>query len=384
VRKLTKKISFFVVLSLIMLGFLAEKATLVFKSLSLSKQKSISRTISNSEATRCAQIDLSPQFGAIRDQEQLGWCYAFVAADLLGVEMGLSPKEQISAFDIGIHYYDFNAEEASLQKDLLSISEDYKKAFQGAIDRIEAFNVRFKGVPLEQRRAGYLTEAIAAYTLRGGVCLESNFPSQKEGVKNYIVSRVKEIETEALKREKAGGPIQKSDACLRIESDADKFVSFFTSEKTKKAKRAACEVGLDAVHRAADSECGKLIEFEKTLVPSTFSKKERPVVEVVNERLDLEQSQPVGIIYNPCKFYKPKAFGDKDKRKDECIHASIVAGRRPSGKKDDSCEYLVRNSWGKKCTMWSADIQKKCVDGQFWVNEKDLESAVTHVVHFER
>ena len=47
-------------------------------------------------------------------------------------------------------------------------------------------------------------------------------------------------------------------------------------------------------------------------------------------------------------------------------HASSIVGRR-FNPKTNSCEYLLRNSWGKGCSGYHNDYE--CINGHIWIAE---------------
>lgn len=55
----------------------------------------------SSEKDSCEPVNLSSGFGETRDQGDSGWCGSFVAADLLGFELGA----RLSAASVGVNYY---------------------------------------------------------------------------------------------------------------------------------------------------------------------------------------------------------------------------------------------------------------------------------------
>src|SRR4051812_42242013 len=50
--------------------------------------------------TECAAFDVSEKMGPIRKQGSAEWCWAMVAADLIGYSQNLTPKNQVSAIDV--------------------------------------------------------------------------------------------------------------------------------------------------------------------------------------------------------------------------------------------------------------------------------------------
>ena len=74
--------------------------------------------------------------------------------------------------------------------------------------------------------------------------------------------------------------------------------------------------------------------------------------------------------------YKFTGFG-----RDICgSHAALIIGRRKTffGR----CQYLIRNSWGTRCDLYSFDWD--CEKGNIWVDEETLAPAVFGTTWLER
>jgi aminopeptidase C len=63
-------------------------------------------------------------------------------------------------------------------------------------------------------------------------------------------------------------------------------------------------------------------------------------------------------------------------------HASSIIGRR-FNEKTNSCEYLLRNSWGKSCAGYHEDYE--CEDGHIWMAESFFQYSpnIRRAVYFE-
>lgn len=56
------------------------------------------------------------------------------------------------------------------------------------------------------------------------------------------------------------------------------------------------------------------------------------------------------------------------------FHALSAVGRR-FNPKTQSCEYLLRNSWGKGCSIYNSDYE--CKDGNIWISEQIFKQKET-------
>lgn len=83
------------------------------------------------------------------------------------------------------------------------------------------------------------------------------------------------------------------------------------------------------------------------------------MLEKWDKLLEKENPQPIGINYNSGVLKNKKGGG----------HASLVVGRRW---KNNRCEYLVHNSWGKSCSKYPWE----CEDGRIWIPGETLAAKV--------
>ena len=100
----------------------------------------------------------------------------------------------------------------------------------------------------------------------------------------------------------------------------------------------------------------------------------------IHQELDLglKYALPVGIGYCSKVLHDGRAFksapqfsGDQDCGR----HASVAIGRRRNPK-NNACEILIRNSWGKSCGSYSKDWECDQDKGSVWVDEKTLGRAL--------
>lgn len=115
-------------------------------------------------------------------------------------------------------------------------------------------------------------------------------------------------------------------------------------------------------------------------------------------------SLPVGISYCSKFLYKGDSYKGLTKAKDgkvtsskDCgAHSSLIIGSRWNTSKN-TCELLIRNTWGKQCNSYKAnypskaELKKKgrtvsqfdfnCEDGNIWIDYKTIENNTYMVQH---
>ncbi|MBL7542656.1 MAG: hypothetical protein JNL11_02520 [Bdellovibrionaceae bacterium] len=124
-----------------------------------SRYRNQGLTSARREESRCQPAtDLRNQaLGEVRDQDSIGWCYAFAGADLLTYKLG----RKVSAVDLAMNYNSG------------FINSIYKKFGYGEQD--------FKGAHF------YLWDGVISRTKsKGGACLERNLRSEDNGYTNLM------------------------------------------------------------------------------------------------------------------------------------------------------------------------------------------------------
>ncbi len=64
-------------------------------------------------------------------------------------------------------------------------------------------------------------------------------------------------------------------------------------------------------------------------------------------------------------------------------HSLTVVGQKWNSDKN-SCEYIVRNSWGDDCYMYKPEIKKTCNKGYIVIDEKTLQNKLISVIWLEK
>ena len=78
--------------------------------------------------------------------------------------------------------------------------------------------------------------------------------------------------------------------------------------------------------------------------------------------------------------YDANILSDIDNEDDPGWHFSTVVGRRFNSS-TNSCEYLVRNSWGRGCEGY--DERLECEEGNIWVPKKVLAKRMRRIDYFK-
>ncbi len=103
----------------------------------------------------CSPKDLREKMPPIRDQDSVGWCYAFTAADLVSFKIG----DEISPIDIA------NSTEQNRDSFTQKIAAHF----------VQPSSIKFRGGTNPERPGGNMQEAIDAAQEKG-FCRESDLP----------------------------------------------------------------------------------------------------------------------------------------------------------------------------------------------------------------
>lgn len=263
-------------------------------------------------------IDLTGKLklGPPRDQDSIGWCYAFVAADLLTAHYG----KQISAFDIALGYN----------------SAEYKNSLNAQA------NCDF---PSNSSRSassgGYISTAILEGEKKG-YCLEKDMPSFVNGASQNLGSIY--LLTCELSRMK-----MVDEACQVHNTAKDYYPNISTQDWRKIFTETAGdpERTLTALR---DRTCQNRVK-DKPKMSSIFY----PNINY-NFEQQVQKSLNEGRIVGVSVKLDSILMGAKD-----AYHAMTVVGQEYN-EETKSCDFVVRNSWGKSCG--SFDLTKvKCTGG---------------------
>ncbi len=274
-----------------------------------------------------------------RDQDTIGWCYAYSASDLLSFHLG----QRISA--------------VSLYDSHLSIEASIKSQ-------------------TDIGGAGFL--AVEKYLKKNkGFCLEKDLPSSDfkfcadMNYRSFLVMFFDEIKKQRV------NDLMKNNRCFSESVDAA-----FPQLGPERLKQYLDQDGTQfLIERIFDFHCKEhhFQNFKPKFEHSNdlkFSKIE--LLKKIHQELDSKRIIEIGYQYsilNGEKNSLPKA------------HSSVVMGRRKN-KGTGKCEFLIRNSWGKTCIQnedQDLNCHKNCdsfgcrPSGHFWVSEDRLSSALSNV-----
>ncbi|RYZ92852.1 MAG: hypothetical protein EOP06_02955 [Proteobacteria bacterium] len=293
--------------------------------------------ISRPAPASCSAIDYRKRFPPIRDQDSVGWCYAFTAADLITFKTGVN----ISPIDI-------------------AVSTESSK---------ESYFQRLKGLFLSGDHAGArLTEdgdwaeKAINHAATKGFCREKDLPSDDYRYSQYV-GNIKEILTEVGKLRKKAIPRTSRGAPFCFDKYKQYFPNITASEMADVLDSFSWRPLLDQM---VDLTCKSRIKINGLEAKGMIVTSDSSASKLKNLNHILESGRPSGIGYNP------SVIVDRDAKIEiPGGHDSSIVGRSWNG---SECEYIVRNSWGPRCA--SADWHYRCERGYVFIPASKLIPAI--------
>ena len=285
------------------------------------------------EAKKCQpSYDLRNNvLGAVRDQDSIGWCYAFAAADLITYKTG----KKISAADVAMNYND------------KWINNLFKKLGRGEQD--------FEG--------GWAESAIKATRRNGGACLEANLKSDDNGYSS-LLSTLTEIEkSKLLTSQPTGRNCTSAAKSMFPNLEMDELLDIM-----EKASRS------ELIKLLSDKACAPRINMSGLKTNSVSANTQIEKLQLFDEiDKQLSRKNISAIAYNSYSLYNVDTNRTGP-------HESVVVGRRYN-KTNGECEYLVRNSWGRGCSRY--DKKLSCENGNIWVPKSVLVKGIFNVTYIQ-
>lgn len=310
---------------------------------------SLNSALAASEA-ECTSVDLRAQVGPIRNQGNIGWCFANAGADLMGYEFSKElGGKQVSAIHVAMS---FN-------------TTLYRNAFD---------------------EGGSAFGALHTYLLtEDRVCLQT--------VEDELMNRGLQIpiksKLEAISQLKKSYDLQTQnpkawDQFYQQWSNLKKHNSLiFSMGDTKLMNLLETSSEHQLPMRIADTLCAKQsvpvkvksrIEMLSPWMPLT---NQNDLVDKIDQQLT--RKNILGLAYYASFMTTPDGAIYSDSK-----HMSVLVGRKWN-QESRQCEYLIRNSWGESCNSYTNPILKgKCEKGNVWMPEDALKKIMFGITYFAK
>ena len=278
---------------------------------------------------------LKKHFSTPRNQDSVGWCYAFTAADLATAELGAP----VSAMHTSAMYnrFIYNSDEERISKEM-------ERAFTGS---------RYK----EIYEGGWAQEAIDVISKQGWVCTEKGLPfdTQKPQLIDELIKGLEALKIKASNDNLNAELVCKEVADLvdpyqimssEVEDIAKSLISQNLNLTMERFSRIACKEAIKAIPKL------KITTIDKPELDSLLGR--RKFFEQLNNNLN--KGKPIAVDYSLSKIIGQPG-----------VHAGLITARRW---KNGVCEYKMRNTWGESCASYEKSIECIKSEGSFWVSHE--------------
>ncbi len=312
---------------------------------------------------KCPSVDLSEGLGPLRDQRNIGWCYANVAADLIAFKFKNELKgERVSASYIAILnneiFQKYPNDEAGDVLPALFISE-YFGVCTGSLEE-EFFNTGPHKTLREK--------------INNLVYLKDAYDKRKKN-QEYLDAYIQRINQYA----------QSNSLINKITFEELEEILENSSRRTFPRKLAdrICESNMIKLKMDFfDTSYNYFIInglFHFKPSKGLFKSGKDDLIRKTNYYIS--NHKPVSVGYNT------SIFDEKGYQSYQTSggHVSLIVGQQWN-EESNQCEFLLRNSWGKNCSGYqNPELKGKCDPntGYLWLPSEILKRGITDVLSFK-
>lgn len=279
-------------------------------------------------------------FTTPRNQDSTGWCYAFVASDLISAEIGTP----VSTTHLSLMFNKQTESSYFARRSELKRRETARKSFETVYE------------------GGDQADALKLAIKNKYICPERLLP--------YDVEKPKET-YEFIKRIEEIKRTRESNDQNLVCNELNSFVPGLSNltEISEQILTQNLNLSLEAM---AQQRCqGQMVEVPKFNIVMKNRPSSSGALKAYMNQINtvLNNGRPISISYNTRPFFEKSQGGD---------HASSVVGRRW---KNGRCEYKVRNSFGRGCASYKAEFECNENEGAFWIPDSSFESHIDDITY---
>jgi hypothetical protein len=301
------------------------------------------------KSENCSPVDISNRLGMVRNQTDIGWCYAFSAADLVTFKLGNSNAHmdrRISAADIAF--------------------------LHNRVIRREDFTIN--GTKSSEQEAGWMGNALRSALQNGGFCWEKDAPSE-----DLAFGDIKEsiAQIEGFKEQSFRQGFSPEGLCFAYRQTLELFPGLKLVDFQRILNRMG-DRNFEFFAKLGDANCRADrsphdIKKEDIVEQFLAGSSGEAIRKTIDEQLDKKNISSIGFQF--------KMITKKTNETGQ--HAVTIVGRR-FNKEKNTCEYLLRNSWGIGCSeSIKPELCAKDHEGHLWVSRDSLESNITNVTYIK-
>ncbi|MFN3453548.1 MAG: hypothetical protein ACK41T_01210, partial [Pseudobdellovibrio sp.] len=283
-------------------------------------------------------VDLSSKFGPVRNQDTIGWCYAYAAADMASFKAGF----RVSAMDIAVN--STSKEFPHYKRNGLSETDDQ---ITGGYSHIALENMRDKGF-----------------------CKESDSPSEYFGTdknfKDALIAIEKKTDNQSLGHYVFNQvlPTAQNSKCVKPDFKDLRDVALTISQSRPQ----------NVIYNINETRCkNKRIKIKLPKLIKNYGKR-KEIIDFLDKKLNSQNPLPSMISFD-------SAFLEEGDTIRPSAHAALIVGRRLNPL-TQACEYLIRNSYGKSC-FYHPKYNYNCKDGNIWLPRETVQQYIFGATSYE-
>jgi len=302
----------------------------------------------------CTPVDLrsNPVLKETRNQDTVGWCYAFTAADLISYKLGT----EVSSVDAANGF-----------SSLWTTKVAYAFGGKGGIVSMALYEMMKNGVCKESDMpidaASSLFPDSLSKEMEDSLLANCTSCLEEEGWRQIFPNvETKDIMAVLKSAYRYNPPMLSAPGMYLMVPDPSMYYSFDFQKALSDLVRKSCE---------------NRIKIDPAYWVETMDSRDERYDSELFETLDknLNGGNLVGISYHAGVLTKLV----KDP-KGEDSHASSIVGRR-FDEATGQCQYLIRNSWGTGCKQYYQE--KMCENGNIWLAEEYLAPALMQLTYLK-
>ncbi|GEM_PF-6603432 len=328
----------------------------------------------------CTGVDHRSELPPVRSQYEVGWCYAYAAADLVSHRLGRA----VSAVDIALGY-NYQNNMGAIRKGIASAINFNQRGIPSLdtnrlLETIRGLNDLTILVDCEEGQTcfndgGWPARAIESRQ-NAGFCLEEDLPSD-----GYEGTTLGEIITTADELDNWAGQFDSEDPIAFARDICASGIGLIITQGFPNALLSDISdilhsyVTTNSYAYLAEQSCqGSRVQLEASPIHQRRSEFEGKYGALNQVDELLTRGDIVGF------SYPTTLLGVLSENSE--LHASTLVGRRWN-QETNSCQYLIRNSWGMNCHPAYRNAGLECDQGNIWVERRDLAENMGTIQYFE-
>jgi hypothetical protein len=335
---------------------------------------------------QCHNVDLAPELGPNRFPQSSEWCWAYSSSDALGHALGITPSEQISAFDFATQVLATSADDFFKKYPQHGKTKEEKaKLMSSTNEYIPYFKKIQASTSTSLSETGYgAIPGAMIYSTHPGYCSQKtvdafnlnhdSLPIQEQLSKNFdyqYIPIVKKRYLKALENCKCFDPqlcnlIKNAANVVEVIQTARQF-DFQLSQKDNLLLLKEKNKELKKVSEKLNNVCKPRKAFGEFDILSTPIDHNKPEITKGITAFIMAKRTPILVSMDPSILWGRSPVGS-------IYHQAIIDGSQWN-EATQKCEFKLRNT--APCDDYTiAKYRDRCSDGEVWLDEDDFAQMI--------